>query len=138
MLQGDTPFLLQPPVRAPRAERAPRERCARGDRSERGDRFDRNERSPRFERGPRREDGEGGFEQRPRREVPPRGAPEQGMETYRISVGHQHGPLHRPHRHPRRFLAAGPAGTDAAGRAVAPAEGVGVGPAAADARAGAG
>ncbi|MGE8223356.1 MAG: DbpA RNA binding domain-containing protein, partial [Stenotrophomonas sp.] len=30
-------------------------------------------------------------EQRPRRDVPPRGAPEQGMETYRISVGHQHG-----------------------------------------------
>lgn len=68
MLQGDTPFLLQPPVRAPREERAPR-----------------------FERGPRRDDAEGGFEPRPRREVPPRGAPEQGMETYRISVGHQHG-----------------------------------------------
>ncbi|WP_333629049.1 DEAD/DEAH box helicase [Stenotrophomonas cyclobalanopsidis] len=91
MLQGDTPFLLQPPVRAPREERAPRERFDRGDRPERGDRFDRNERGPRFERGPRREDGEGGFEQRPRRDVPPRGAPEQGMETYRISVGHQHG-----------------------------------------------
>ncbi|AWH27263.1 DEAD/DEAH box helicase [Stenotrophomonas sp. YAU14D1_LEIMI4_1] len=91
MLQGDTPFLLQPPVRAPREERAPRERFDRGDRPERGDRFDRNERGPRFERGPRREDGEGGFEQRPRREVPPRGAPDQGMETYRISVGHQHG-----------------------------------------------
>ena len=91
MLQGDTPFLLQPPVRAPREERAPRERFDRGDRPERGDRFDRNERGPRFERGPRRDDAEGGFEQRPRREVPPRGAPEQGMETYRISVGHQHG-----------------------------------------------
>ena len=91
MLQGDTPFLLQPPVRAPREERAPRERFDRGDRPERGDRFDRNERGPRFERGPRRDDAEGGFEPRPRREVPPRGAPEQGMETYRISVGHQHG-----------------------------------------------
>ncbi|KAG0924999.1 hypothetical protein G6F31_018901 [Rhizopus arrhizus] len=44
MLQGDTPFLLQPPVRAPREERAPRERFDRGDRSARGDRFDRNER----------------------------------------------------------------------------------------------
>lgn len=78
LLQGDTPFLLQPPVRAPREERAPRERFDRGDRPERGDRFERNDRGPRFERGPRRE-------------VPPRGAPEQGMETYRISVGHQHG-----------------------------------------------
>ncbi|MBP0644374.1 hypothetical protein J8J17_21505, partial [Mycobacterium tuberculosis] len=54
LLQGDTPFLLQPPVRAPREERAPRERFDRGDRPERGDRFDRNERGPRFERGPRR------------------------------------------------------------------------------------
>ena len=88
MMQGDTPFLLQPPVRAPREERAPRERFERGERPERGDR---NERGPRFERGPRRDDAEGGFEQRPRRDVPPRGAPEQGMETYRISVGHQHG-----------------------------------------------
>ena len=32
LLQGDTPFLLQPPVRAPREERAPRERFDRGDR----------------------------------------------------------------------------------------------------------
>ncbi len=85
MLQGDTPFLLQPPVRAPREERAPRERFERPERGER------TERGPRFERGPRRDDAEGGFEQRPRRDVPPRGAPEQGMETYRISVGHQHG-----------------------------------------------
>ncbi|MGM3213390.1 ATP-dependent RNA helicase, partial [Klebsiella pneumoniae] len=76
MLQGDTPFLLQAPVRAPREERGPRERFDRGDRPERGDRFDRNDRGPRFERGPRRDDAEGGFEQRPRREVPPRGAPE--------------------------------------------------------------
>lgn len=82
LLQGDTPFLLKPPVRAPREERAPRERFDRGDRVERG---------PRFERGPRRDDAEGGFEPRARREVPPRGAPEQGMETYRIAVGHQHG-----------------------------------------------
>ncbi|WP_312111049.1 DEAD/DEAH box helicase [Stenotrophomonas indicatrix] len=88
MMQGDTPFLLQPPVRAPREERAPRERFERTERPERGDR---NERGPRFERGPRRDDAEGGFEQRPRRDVPPRGAPEQGMETSRLSVGPQHG-----------------------------------------------
>jgi len=85
MMQGDTPFLLQPPVRAPREERAPRERT---ERPERGDRFDRGER-PKFDRAPRAE-GEG-FSERPRREMPPRGAPEQGMETFRIEVGHQHG-----------------------------------------------
>ena len=88
MMQGDTPFLLQPPVRAPREERAPRERFERTDRPERNDRFDRGER-PKFDRAPRAE-GEG-FQERPRREMPPRGAPEQGMETFRIEVGHQHG-----------------------------------------------
>ena len=82
LMQGDTPFLLQPPVRAPREERAPRERFER-------DRGDRPERGPRVERGPRQE-GES-FQERPRRDVPPRGAPEQGMETFRIEVGHQHG-----------------------------------------------
>jgi len=82
MMQGDTPFLLQPPVRAPREERAPRERFERTERPERGDR-------PKFDRAPRAE-GEG-FQERPRREMPPRGAPEQGMETFRIEVGHQHG-----------------------------------------------
>ncbi|MBD8634992.1 MULTISPECIES: DEAD/DEAH box helicase [unclassified Stenotrophomonas] len=85
MMQGDTPFLLQPPVRAPREERAPRERT---DRPERNERFDRGDR-PKFDRAPRAE-GEG-FPDRPRREMPPRGAPEQGMETFRIEVGHQHG-----------------------------------------------
>ncbi|QNR96389.1 DEAD/DEAH box helicase [Stenotrophomonas sp. 169] len=85
MMQGDTPFLLQPPVRAPREERAPRERT---DRPERNERFDRGDR-PKFDRAPRAE-GEG-FADRPRREMPPRGAPEQGMETFRIEVGHQHG-----------------------------------------------
>ena len=88
MMQGDAPFLLQPPVRAPREERAPRERFERTDRPERNDRFDRGER-PKFDRAPRAE-GEG-FQERPRREMPPRGAPEQGMETFRIEVGHQHG-----------------------------------------------
>ena len=88
MMQGDTPFLLQPPVRAPREERAPRERFERTDRPERNDRFERGDR-PKFDRAPRAE-GEG-FQERPRREMPPRGAPEQGMETFRIEVGHQHG-----------------------------------------------
>ncbi|WP_305804471.1 DEAD/DEAH box helicase [Stenotrophomonas sp. YIM B06876] len=93
MVQGDTPFLLTPPVRAPREERAPH-----GDRHDRGERPARFE--PRFERGPRRDEGEraprvpraeGDFEARPRREMAPRGEPEVGMETYRIEVGHAHG-----------------------------------------------
>ena len=97
-LQGDTPFLLTPPVRQPRGERperAPREgfsraadRFDRGERHERGQgRFDRPERGERFERAPR----EGGFEERPRREPTPRSAPDVGMETFRISVGYRHG-----------------------------------------------
>jgi len=67
-------------------------------RDERGERPARFE--PRFERAPRHDDGERGprppraegeFESRPRREMPPRSAPEFGMETYRIEVGHTHG-----------------------------------------------
>ncbi|MCW4453359.1 DEAD/DEAH box helicase [Flavobacterium sp. MXW15] len=93
LLQGDTPFLLSPPVRGPREERAPR-----GERPGAGERPARFE--PRFERGPRREEGERApraargeaeFEARPRREIAPRGEPEFGMETYRIEVGHVHG-----------------------------------------------
>ena len=120
-LQGDTPFLLTPPVREARPERSddrtPRhgERPARYERPERGERAphaDRGERprfEPRTEREPRpassaprehapRPEGDfdyqrdvGSFE-RPRRDkVPPRGEPEVGMETYRIEVGHTHG-----------------------------------------------
>ena len=106
-MQGDTPFLLTPPVRerrqapAGRNERPqrdggfPRNRDERGDRGERPARFE-----PRFERAPRHDDGEraprpprgeGEFERAPRREMPPRSAPEFGMETYRIEVGHMHG-----------------------------------------------
>ncbi|MCL7714327.1 DEAD/DEAH box helicase [Stenotrophomonas mori] len=103
LLQGDAPFLLAPPVRERREPRTERpERGARDGgfprhREERGERPSRFE--PRFERGPRQDDergprpprGEGEYGERPRREVPPRGAPEFGMETYRIEVGHQHG-----------------------------------------------
>jgi len=104
LMQGDTPFLLTPPVRerrdVPAAGR--NERPARDGgfhrRDERGERPARFE--PRFERAPRHDDGEraprpprgeGDFESRPRREMPPRSAPEFGMETYRIEVGHTHG-----------------------------------------------
>ncbi|MCD9086342.1 DEAD/DEAH box helicase [Stenotrophomonas sp. SY1] len=110
LLQGDAPFLLstQPrerhesrgdrPERSERPQRDggfPRHREDRGDRGDRPARFE-----PRFERGPRQDDGEraprpprgeGEFGERPRREMPPRSAPEFGMETYRIEVGHQHG-----------------------------------------------
>jgi len=100
LLQGDTPFLLAPPVRA---ERAPREQGDRFERADRGDRFDRGERprfEPRHERAPRPDGGErparaprhDGDDERPRRkDIAPRGEPEFGMETYRIEVGHQHG-----------------------------------------------
>jgi len=107
LMQGDPPFLLTPPVRerrdvpaAGRNERPARDggfhrRDERGERGERPARFE-----PRFERAPRHDDGEraprpprgeGEFESRPRREMPPRSAPEFGMETYRIEVGHTHG-----------------------------------------------
>ncbi|MGX9720632.1 DEAD/DEAH box helicase [Stenotrophomonas acidaminiphila] len=104
LLQGDTPFLLTPPVRerrepqAGRAERPARDGGFLRQREERGERPARFE--PRFERGPRHDEGErapraprdeGEAGERPRREMPPRGAPEFGMETYRIEVGHMHG-----------------------------------------------
>ena len=103
-LQGDAPFLLAPPVRerreapAGRNERPSRDGGFPRQREERGERPARFE--PRFERGPRQDEGEraprpprgeGEFEPRPRREMPPRSAPEFGMETYRIEVGHMHG-----------------------------------------------
>lgn len=103
LLQGDSPFLLTPPVRGAREEFAPRERnerAGRGDRNDRGDRGERPRFEPRFERGPRADSeravrpprGEDAAGERPRRDpVAPRGEPEFGMETYRIEVGHTHG-----------------------------------------------
>ena len=47
---------------------------------------------PRVERGARGlNDAERAFDEPPRRERPPRQAPEAGMETFRIEVGHTHG-----------------------------------------------
>ncbi len=99
LLQGDTPLLLAPD-RKPQAfaqQREYAERAQRADRggergSERG-----GERSERADRGdrPARESraGEGDRERAPRikKDMPPRSAPEAGMETYRIEVGHMHG-----------------------------------------------
>ena len=94
-LQGDTPFLLTPPVRQPRTERierAPREGFARAaDRFDRGERHERAQgRFDRSERAPR-EDRFAGQDERPRRDPAPRSAPDAGMETFRISVGYRHG-----------------------------------------------
>jgi ATP-dependent RNA helicase DeaD len=104
LLQGDTPFLLAPPVRTGMREQPAgrNERPARDGgfprREERGERPARFE--PRFERAPRHDEGEraprpprgeGEFGERPRREMAPRSAPEVGMETFRIEVGHMHG-----------------------------------------------
>ncbi|MCE4516108.1 DEAD/DEAH box helicase [Xanthomonas hortorum] len=80
LLQGDSPFLLTPPVRGAREEFAPQ-------RNERADR-ERAARPPRAERPAFAGDGA----ERPRRDpVAPRGEPEVGMESYRIEVGHTHG-----------------------------------------------
>jgi ATP-dependent RNA helicase DeaD len=73
LLQGRTPLLLPP--EKPREARPMSERPVR---TERPERSERPERAPRPERGPRKDVG-------------PRGAPETGMETYRIEVGHMHG-----------------------------------------------
>jgi superfamily II DNA/RNA helicase len=155
MLQGDTPFLLQPPVRA-RAKSAHRAsvstvatagtwRSLRPQRawsalrarpaSRRRRRWFRAASAPRGSAAWCTGAGHG--------DLPHFGRPpawrEAGQHRRRHRQRSRPGkPLHRPHRHPRRLLAAGPAGTDAAGRAVAPAEGVGVRPAAADACAGSG
>ena len=71
LLQGRTPLLLPPEKPRERFERP--EQAARPTRTERGDRPER------------------GAAPRPRREQAPRSAPEPGMETYRIEVGHVHG-----------------------------------------------
>jgi len=78
LLQGDVPLLLEA-----RDEPAPREpRPAREPRA-----FEERERGPRPPRG--RDDD---FVPRaPRAPKPPREAPQPGMETYRVEVGHVHG-----------------------------------------------
>ena len=98
MAQGDTPLLLEA-----RAEPAPRPRSERevrpghGEREQRG--ADVRPRGPRTHpagdegsvaQPPRAFDAEYGS--RPQRAPkPPRAAPEPGMETYRVEVGHAHG-----------------------------------------------
>ncbi|WP_374519152.1 DEAD/DEAH box helicase [Undibacterium squillarum] len=76
MARGDTPLLLEKQERESRPEREPRE--PRAGREERGERADRGERMDRGDRNSRQ------------REAMQR-APEPGMQTYRLAVGHRHG-----------------------------------------------
>ena len=110
LLQGDTPLFLEarePPPRAPRFEREPRE-DSRGERAPRPARESSGTRShgEGAPRAPRAFEGghegardgrpphaqEAGYGTRPpRAPKPPRAAPDTGMETYRVEVGHAHG-----------------------------------------------
>ena len=86
LLQGKTPLLLPPEkprerFERPAADRHPRE----GGDPRTADRAPRFDRGPRGVRPPRDGDGPRGHAKAPR------SAPEPGMETYRIEVGHVHG-----------------------------------------------
>ncbi|HEX6363205.1 MAG TPA: DEAD/DEAH box helicase [Albitalea sp.] len=76
LLQGRTPLLLPPEKPRERFERP----AFQGERPARGDRQPREDRPPRDGAAPRTT-----------RAKAPRSAPEPGMETYRIEVGHVHG-----------------------------------------------
>ena len=85
MVQGDEPLLLS---NAPVAQKSSRNDRDRNDR-DRGDRKSRD----RGSRRDREERGERGGERRPRRERSDRGPheKEEGLQTYRLEVGHDHG-----------------------------------------------
>ena len=99
LFQGDTPLLLAPDRKqqpfaqqreyAERAQRADRggERSDRHDRNDRGDHRGERVDRPQREARPAQERRE--FT--PKKDFAPRSAPEAGMETYRIEVGHMHG-----------------------------------------------
>ncbi|MDH5601044.1 MAG: DEAD/DEAH box helicase [Gammaproteobacteria bacterium] len=77
MVQGDEPLLLS---NTPEAQRSQRSDHDRGDRNrERGSRRDRESRGERSERRPRSDRGRDNHEK------------EEGMQTYRLEVGHDHG-----------------------------------------------
>jgi ATP-dependent RNA helicase DeaD len=71
----------------PKPERT--ERFDRGERTERGH-ADRGAR-PSFDRGDRPQFERAERPARPKKDIGPRGAPDAGMETYRIEVGYRHG-----------------------------------------------
>jgi ATP-dependent RNA helicase DeaD len=83
------PSAERPPIERPRIEHDASAHAPRPARPP-GSEFD--TQGPRFERGPRgMNEAEAAFDEPPRRERPPRQAPEAGMETFRIEVGHTHG-----------------------------------------------
>ncbi|MES2026752.1 MAG: DEAD/DEAH box helicase [Pseudomonadota bacterium] len=87
MARGDVPLLIDKNKPAPR-ESWGSDKPVSGGRFERSERFERNdrpERSERFERPERSERSAA-----PRKERVPR-APDEGMQTFRIEVGHAHG-----------------------------------------------
>jgi len=102
LVQGKTPLLLQAPPEAPRYERAPgSDRAGRG-RTPRDARAPTDARPPRHtERqftppaagapSPARNAGEAFFADEAATSRPRREAPDVGMETFRIEVGHAHG-----------------------------------------------
>ncbi|MBJ6980793.1 DEAD/DEAH box helicase [Luteimonas sp. MC1572] len=93
MVQGDTPLLLVAPPERAQYERPQHER-SQGPRPPRDDSYAPRgrEQAPRHERAPHSaaggEPGAASFDRAPR---PPRDAPDVGMETFRIEVGHSHG-----------------------------------------------
>jgi ATP-dependent RNA helicase DeaD len=95
LLQGDTPLLLAPDRKQPpfAQQREYAERAQRADRG--GERNDRNDRGDRSDRGDRPQREPRPMQERrefaPKKDFAPRSAPEPGMETYRIEVGHMHG-----------------------------------------------
>jgi len=99
LLQGRTPLLLPPErVRTSAPARSVADRGVRAGRDGAGTRAPRVAPRPGQGEAPSaRAAGAGGRDrgprgtERPRREPGPRGAPEPGMESYRIEVGHRHG-----------------------------------------------
>ena len=84
MVQGDDPLLLSNKPEAQKSQRNDRDRGDRNDRGDRGGRDrDRGSRRDREERGE-------GKERRPRRDRDSN-AKEEGLQTYRLEVGHDHG-----------------------------------------------
>ena len=80
MVQGDEPLLLSNKPEAQKSQRNDRDRGDRNDRGDRGGR-DRGSRRDREDKGER-------SERRPRRDSHEK---EEGLQTYRIEVGHDHG-----------------------------------------------
>lgn len=90
MARGDVPLLIDKNKPAPR-ESWGSDKPVSGGRFERAERFDRNERSDRPERSERFERPERAERSAaPRKERVAR-APDEGMQTFRIDVGHAHG-----------------------------------------------